>query len=129
MDDNIKLPRTSSKIMFEHYYEQASLTTQNIEKLGVELPEKIAKAVLKDIEQSLNESKAELIRFTNDYKDYMGKEHSSYKNNLLTAINNNANTISNAVNNNLWYLCLFGLFCGFTGGIVVCVVQIYLKGI
>jgi uncharacterized protein YdiU (UPF0061 family) len=127
MDDNINLPKTSSKIMFEHYYEQASLTTQNIEKLGVELPEQIAKAVLKNIEQSLNESKAELIRFTNDYKDYMGKEHTSYKHNLLTAINNNANAISNAVNNHLLLLACFGLFCGVCGGLVAYCIQLFLK--
>jgi hypothetical protein len=105
---------------------QSRLIKDAIVNVKETLPNEISKQVLLEIKKDVNDAKFEMLDVSKKHKEMLEKLHNKTVDSIDISINRNTESISMQINNNLWYLCLFGLFCGFTGGIVVCLAQIYL---
>jgi N-methylhydantoinase B/oxoprolinase/acetone carboxylase alpha subunit len=127
MDKPLNLPKTTDRVMFEHFHNQAYDIIEQIEKLKKELPAEILKKAVEDFECTISNSRKEIIDITNQHKEHLIKVHNDTFSSLKTSISDHTNSLDYSINNNLLYLGLFGFFCSIVGGLAVWFLQIFIR--
>lgn len=111
------LPKTSNRVLVDHFYKEYYDLLDKITNLKQELPKAILNEVNTSIKESMIASCKEIIDMSNNHKDMLNKSSTEVVEYIKDELNNNTLIVANKINDKFTYLFIFGIFCSFIGAI------------
>ena len=120
--EELSLPKTSNRVLVDHFYNEYNELLEKITNLKQELPKAILNEVNTNIKESMIASRKEIIDMSNNHRDMLNKSSTEVIKYIKDELNNNTITVANKINDKFTYLFFFGILCSFIGAIFATII-------